>query len=756
MRTPKATAPGFALVLAAAMLAAGPAAATATPAPAGSSPAPAAPASASASAATTAPAAAALAIPAANTLAVNANQNLRPVTHVASGGLYGLAENGVPSESLIDPLKPKSFVQMAPGGTQFPNGEPAPAGDALVVAPEAAQAGAQVIVRMPDWYPNFPYRWVSWPDWLSAVDKQVAAVKAAGDRNIQAMEIWNEPDWTWDTAAAGDFDAGWVTTFDEIRKDDPAVPIDGPSYSEWNEGWMSSFLSYAQANDALPQYLSWHELQGDQNIAADVAACTALEASLGIKPIPIVIEEYATPTEVGVPGALVGYIAKFERAGVDEADLAFWNQYGTMGDTLTTTNGQPNAAWWLYKWYGDMSGQMVGTVPPAQTGIDGAASVNSARDQVSVIFGGGTGLAGVTVSGLNDLAAFHGSAHVVLQYVRSQGRTTPSLPPQSISAGDFPITNGSITVPVDSMNPANGYHLLITPAGSSAPGLDGTYKLRNGAGSLVLGVSNASPTAGAAAVQSTDNGARDDRWDLVGTGNGTYLVLNENSGLALGVVASSTSRGAAVDQLIDDGNAGELWTPVAAGHGQDKLVNKNSGLVLAISGNPRATGAAASQSSYNGSASQLWSLEPTSDIVSGADYTVANFNSALNLEPQNAGTAQGTLVDQEPADSAKDQAWRFAAAGSGEYEIVNEASGLVLGINGSSATAGADAVIWGDDGTADHLWQVQPDGNGTYLITNANSGMVLGINAASTAAGQLALQWTDNGTPDHLWRLTKL
>ena len=32
----------------------------------------------------------------------------------------------------------------------------------------------------------------------------------------------------------------------------------------------------------------------------------------------------------------MGYIAKFERAGVTQADLAFWNQYGTMGDTLVS------------------------------------------------------------------------------------------------------------------------------------------------------------------------------------------------------------------------------------------------------------------------------------------------------------------------------------------------------------------------------------------------------------------------------------
>lgn len=90
------------------------------------------------------------------TLVVNAAQTLRSVTHVGTGSLYGLADNSTPADSLATALKPNTFIQMAPGGSQLPNGEPAPAGDSLKVAAKAARAGAKVVVRMPDWYPNFP------------------------------------------------------------------------------------------------------------------------------------------------------------------------------------------------------------------------------------------------------------------------------------------------------------------------------------------------------------------------------------------------------------------------------------------------------------------------------------------------------------------------------------------------------------------------------------------------------------------------
>jgi hypothetical protein len=52
---------------------------------------------------------------AATTLVVNANQVLRPVTHVATGSLYGLANASTPADNLVRAIKPNTFVQMAVG-----------------------------------------------------------------------------------------------------------------------------------------------------------------------------------------------------------------------------------------------------------------------------------------------------------------------------------------------------------------------------------------------------------------------------------------------------------------------------------------------------------------------------------------------------------------------------------------------------------------------------------------------------------------
>ncbi|MFF7137311.1 MULTISPECIES: RICIN domain-containing protein [unclassified Streptomyces] len=542
----------------------------------------------------------------ATTLVVNANQTLRPVTHVATGSLYGLADDTTPADSLVSALKPNTFVQMAPGGSQLPNGEPKPAGDALVVAPKAARAGAKVVARMPDWYPNFPYKWVSMSDWLSAVDKQIAAVKASGVTNISAWAIWNEPDANWDTAKAGPFDAAWNTTYKEIRSKDATTPIQGPSFATYTRAKMQTFLQDAIANNAVPDVIAWHELQTSSTVAAHIADYRALESSLGLSPRPIDIEEYGTPSEMGNSGALISYAAKFERGGVRDAELAFWNHYGTLGDTLTDTGGLPNGSYWTYKWYGDMTGNMLVTTPPAQTGIDGIASRNSAGNQISVVAGGCTGSCAVTVNGLSSLSAFGSTVHVKLEYSPNTGRTTASPGPITISDADYTVSGGSVTVPV-TMNASDGYHLVITPSGTSTS-LAGRYQITNKNSGLALDTLNAATAQGTSVVQATSTTGTDQNWTLTAAGSGLYKIVNQKSGLLLGITNASTASGGTALIWGDNGTADHLWQVIPARDGYYKIANYNSGRLLGVDQMSTASGAQVLQWDDNGTADHLWKL----------------------------------------------------------------------------------------------------------------------------------------------------
>jgi hypothetical protein len=536
---------------------------------------------------------------AASTLVVAANQPYRTVTHVASGSLYGLATASVPADSLVEPLHPNTFVQMAAGGKQQAEG------DILVVAPEAAKAGAHLVDRMSDYYAGWPYQY-SASTWPTIVKNQVQQVEASPYAGITNFEIWNEPDGTWLTSN-GSFNSFWTTTYQQIRSLDSGAVIQGPSFSD-NISGMQSYLQNAVATNTVPNVISWHELESAGKIAGDVATVTAEEKALGITPRPIAIEEYAAPSQVGIPGDLIDYIAQFERLGINNAELAFWNQYGALGDLLTGTGGSPNAAYWLYDWYGQMSGNMVTVTPPgtAGTGLDGAASVNSAGNQVSVIFGGGSGSTAVTVNGLGS--AFGGTAHAVLEQTVSAGRTTAVAGPQTISSGNYTISNGSITVPVSSMNAANGYHLVVTPGSGGGTTLSGTYQIKNVHSGLTLDTQGSGTAQGTLAVQATADSSSTQKWTLTLESSGYYEIKNNASGLVLGITSESKSDGA--DALIwgDTGTPDHLWQIVSQGNGQYKILNDNSGLALGVLNESTSSGAQVLQWDDNGTPDHLWTL----------------------------------------------------------------------------------------------------------------------------------------------------
>ncbi|MCO5995814.1 RICIN domain-containing protein [Actinoallomurus rhizosphaericola] len=534
---------------------------------------------------------------AATTLVVNANQVLRPVTHVATGSLYGLANASTPADGLVEPIKPNTFVQKPQGGKQQPTG------DILTVAPEAARAGAKVVDRLSDLYAGWPYQF-SWSNWFSLVDQQIAQVKASGITNLAAYALWNEADGTW-SSSNGTFEDFWTKTYREVRSKDATTPIQGPSFSD-NISDMQNFLKNAVATNTVPDILAWHELSNSAKIAGDVANVTTIEKNLGISPRPIAIEEYAAPSEVGIPGPLVGYIAKFERLGIHDAELAFWNQSGALGDLLTGQGGSPNGAYWLYKWYADMSGQMVVTTPPAQTGIDGAAALNSAGNQLSVIVGHGSGDSAVTINGLGT---FGSTVHVKVEYTPSPGRTVAVSGPSTLAESNYTVTNGSITVPISNMNANYGYHLVVTPgSGGGSTSLAGTYQIKNVNSGLALDTQNSGTAQGTLVDQATPSSSGTQTWTLVDAGSGLYKIINKASGLALGITNMSTSDGGTALIWGDNGTADHLWQFASDGNGHYKIINHNSGLLLGVTNMSTASGAQVLQWEDNGTADHLWTL----------------------------------------------------------------------------------------------------------------------------------------------------
>ncbi|MEV8064834.1 hypothetical protein AB0P32_01595 [Streptomyces sp. NPDC085995] len=413
-----------------------------------------------------------------NTLTVNVGAVVRPVTHVGAGGLYGVDTGAKPPLDRIYPLHMNTFTQPPPGTQQLGNGATEPCCDALEVAGKVTSAGAQQYVRLPDIFSKCCYNWVSWADWESKVATMVRArVNAGSTTNIAGYEIWNEPDLNWTNSTggnAGTFLDMWTRTYGDIRAVDAATPIVGPGAAVYNHTWMYDFMLNAKNTGTLPAVAVWHELQdfSYQNIQAHVEDFRSIETSLGLSHRPVSINEYGSTGQVDQPSIAVHYMAALERAGVHDAERAYWYEAGTLNGLLH--DGKPTASYWAYKWYGDQSGNIVETVP--QSWLDGVASYDRSRKQVNVVFGGDSGTNTVKVTGLGALGS---QVKVVLSRTENTGRTTDQDAPVTVSTTTYTVgSDGSISVPVSDMDAVKAYQLLVTPA-SGAPTWQQTYEAEN-------------------------------------------------------------------------------------------------------------------------------------------------------------------------------------------------------------------------------------------------------------------------------------
>ncbi|MCA1983530.1 LamG-like jellyroll fold domain-containing protein [Nocardioides nematodiphilus] len=523
----------------------------------------------------------------ASSLVVHADQPFRDVTHVGTGSLYGLADASNPTYDLAAAIKPHEFVLKPADGKQQP------VGDILKTAPLSQRLGATVVDRFADALPGWPYQF-SWDTWDDVVRTEMSKVNQDTVPNLAAYAPWNESDGTW-RAANGTYEAFWTHTYKLIRSIEQehgwTTPIQGPSLSD-NISDMRNFLQNAVDTDTVPDVLAWHELVSPTKIRGDVEKVRAIESDLGIGELPIDIEEYAPPPSVGIPGQLIGYVAKFERFGISSAELAFWNtsQQGTLGDLLTGTKGQPNGAYWMYKWYADMAGQMVATTPPDQDGaFDGIASVTPSGREVDVIAGGHTGSTTIRVDGL-DKTSVGKRVNVKLEYTPSYGRTVAVNGPVTISNATYRVgADGSISVPVV-MNADYGYRVVVTPARARPASLAGAYTITNANSGLVLDTRGDGAQPGDLAIQAAADGTSTQTWRLTAAGRGLYRIVDRR-GLALGIQDASTTNGAPALVWDDAGTADHLWQIIPNGSGRYRLANVGTGHVLAVAGMSKDPGA---------------------------------------------------------------------------------------------------------------------------------------------------------------------
>lgn len=537
-------------------------------------------------------------VSAATNLTVDLSSIIGPVTHLATGSLYGVIETK-PSDDLIAPIHPKVLTNPAVAGYQQPWGA------AIPVAQRVAHLGTKVQIRLADWFTGW-YDYTNLSDWFNKITTTVNDVKASGITNVYGYEIWNEPDGTWKGQYVGQidysdshvefnvnvpttglysmtvryangtgsdsthylsinggspetvtyantghwfhsgsgatltrnvslnagnntirfskgdigyaeldyiditvgstttryeaenaaknrcnvFDSGYTSSnatgnlnFNEfysqshikLKQLDPTAKTIGPSFAWYTHTGMLDFLTYQKAHNTIPDIICWHQLH-NEDFTANYNDYRAIEQSLGISPRPITINEYSGQAHIddeGKPGAVAPIIAKFERLKIDSACQSYWDvpNPGRLG-SLLATDTETNGGYWFYKWYADMTGNMVNTIPPNPEdmyALDAFACVDSERQYASILFGGVTdGTANVVIK--NFPSFFGSSVHVRVDWTPFVDRSTIVNSTNVLLEGDYTIVNGQITLPITGLYNNDGYRIYLTP-GSGGGGI---------------------------------------------------------------------------------------------------------------------------------------------------------------------------------------------------------------------------------------------------------------------------------------------
>jgi hypothetical protein len=425
-------------------------------------------------------------------LTVDLSKNTGPVHGGASGTLYGLYGEGLPSRNLIQGMNLRTVSTKAQDGPQHPGA------DALeVVKPLADSTGGDVYIYMTDIYRGFPYEWpgntpqARLDDFISKIGKQVDQALTL-DKRYQDRIVFvpfNEPEgnmfgtgnhsyngvsWLSDPGA---FFAAWDRAYKLIKGKMPQARIAGPNTSVLYDQ-TRGFLQHTLTAKTVPEVFTWHELSDPARIRASVAKYRGWENELFAgtaregQHLPINLNEYAYNYHTSVPGQMIQWVSAIEESKVD-ADIAYWNIDGNLSDSAVQAN-RGNGQWWLLNAYGQLSGHTVRVTPPQPNvsyTLQGVAALDEKRRQARVIFGGASGESAVTLNHV-DPEIFGTKVHALVQEIPWTGQLGDSAQPRVLAETTATVTDGTVTLEFGATSPgtvlpklteSSAYQIILSP-----------------------------------------------------------------------------------------------------------------------------------------------------------------------------------------------------------------------------------------------------------------------------------------------------
>jgi len=411
----------------------------------------------------------------------------------ASGTLYGVYGQDVPTNNLIEGMGLRTVSTKAQDGPQHPGA------DALdVVRPLADSTNGDVYIYMTDIHRGFPYQWPGdtpeeklklYKEKIAKQVDQVLQLPKQYQDNIVFVPF-NEPEgnmfgtgeWSYNRVSwlndPDDYFAAWDDAYKLIKGKMPSARIAGPNTSVLYDQ-VKGFLTHALAAGTLPDVITWHELSHPEAVRESVAKYRAWEKDLfngtdreGTQ-LPVNINEYAFNYHTSVPGQMIQWVSAIEESKVD-ADIAYWNIDGNLSDSAVQSN-RGNGQWWLLHSYASMSGHTVKVTPPfpgENYTMQGVGTLDEKKRQARLIFGGSTGKGHITFAGVPK-KLFGERVHAWVREIEWSGQVGNNSGPKLLTEQNLKVGDDG-TVVVDfgddalpKLKESSAYEIVLSPAGKA-------------------------------------------------------------------------------------------------------------------------------------------------------------------------------------------------------------------------------------------------------------------------------------------------
>ena len=407
------------------------------------------------------------------------------LTGRASGFLYGMAEDDVPTAEITESIGINTLATKPAGGLQHP------IGDVNQVADTFTEAGGEYLfIYTQDMYDTWYYQFDSLELYNERVRKTVTEMENSEYKDKLVYCIYNEMDngeWFgthWEEANRYKFYDAWASTYSVVKEINPDAKIAGPGHCGYNYDWNKEFLTYCKENNCMHDMFVCHELAGEPNYSIYWMEYRFNEFNemcdeLGVERLPICISEYGLMQTNGIPGESVKWISRLEASDIYGC-VAYWRLANNLAETVAD-DVTPNSNYWVYKFYADMKGKeldvtewdlfhsnignwLKGKYPLFNKGFIGMASFDEAENKFYVLTGGSGEDSKIKIENIDEKYFKNGDKVTVrVNYVDFKGLGGAVYSPEECMTEVVKVSGNAIKFDIPCERESQSYFIEITP-----------------------------------------------------------------------------------------------------------------------------------------------------------------------------------------------------------------------------------------------------------------------------------------------------